>query len=65
MEAPGTAEELEALACLEGTRLAVNWVPQPTVVESDHCLSLIKTIHAPHQNRASWAGIIKEIKDLS
>jgi hypothetical protein len=38
LEHVATAEEAEALACLEGTRLAVNWVRQPTVVESD-CLS--------------------------
>jgi hypothetical protein len=64
LEHVASAEEAEALACLEGTRLAVNWIRQPTVVESD-CLSLTKTIQAPVQNRASWAGIIKETKDLS
>jgi hypothetical protein len=57
-------EEVEALACMEGMRLATDWLRQPTMVESD-CLGLIKEIRSGEDSRASWVGSIAEIKALS
>jgi hypothetical protein len=59
-----SVEEAERLACLEGMRLASHWVRQLVIVESDW-LSLIKTLQASTSDRASWLGIITEIKELS
>jgi ribonuclease HI len=56
-------EEAEALACLEGLRVAAEWVRQPLQVELD-CLRLIMALRSSETNRASWQGIISEIKDL-
>jgi hypothetical protein len=47
-----SAEEAEAFACLEGMRLVVDWVRQPTVVESD-CLLLIKSLCSLDPSRAN------------
>jgi hypothetical protein len=43
MDHLASAEEAEALACLEGVRLATNWLSQPAVVESD-CLGLLRAV---------------------
>jgi hypothetical protein len=40
------------------------WVRHPLLVESD-CLTLIKALRSSQPNRASWLGIITEIKELS
>jgi hypothetical protein len=57
-------EEAEAIACLDGLRLATEWIRQPTVVESD-CQTLIMAIKDRGSSRGQWAGIIQEIKALS
>jgi hypothetical protein len=49
---------------LEGIRLASAWVQQPVILESD-CLTLIKALQSPGQDRASWQGGITETKALS
>jgi hypothetical protein len=59
-----SAEEAEALACLEGMRPMLEWVSRPTCVESD-CVTLIKAIRSLDLSRARWLGIIAEIKELS
>ncbi|KAF8654443.1 hypothetical protein HU200_061628 [Digitaria exilis] len=38
-----SAEEVEALACREGVRLAAEWVRRPTILESD-CSNVIAAL---------------------
>jgi hypothetical protein len=56
----GSPEKAEAKACLEGVRLAVEWIRQPVQVEFD-CSNLIKALHDGCQERARWVGTISEI----
>jgi ribonuclease HI len=60
----GSPEEAEAEACLEGIRLAVEWIRQPVCAETD-CYGLAKALQDGGQNRARWAGIISGIMALS
>jgi hypothetical protein len=48
-------------ACLQGVRLAAEWVRLPARVESD-CLALIKAVDASPSSRSAWAGIVDEIR---
>jgi ribonuclease HI len=59
-----SAEEAEALACLEGMRLVMEWVQLPVLVETD-CSTLVQALGKSVTNRARWAGIIREIKEMS
>jgi ribonuclease HI len=54
----------EAEACLQGLRLALEWSQQPVIVEAD-CLSMIRAVLTTEEDRASWAGLIQEIKGVS
>ena len=42
-----STEEVEALACLEGIRLAASWERKRAVLESD-CEIVIKSLHKYH-----------------
>jgi ribonuclease HI len=64
LENIASPEEAEALACLEGMRVAVDYMRQPLQVESD-CMVLINALQSPYPDRASWLGTITEIKELS
>lgn len=57
-------EEAEAEACLDGVRLAVDWIQQPVQVECD-CLTLVKAICAGDGERAVWRGTIRDIISTS
>jgi hypothetical protein len=50
-------EEAEALACLEGVRLALEWMSRPIEIETD-CLELVKALKSDVNMWARWAGII-------
>jgi ribonuclease HI len=56
-------EVAEAEACLAGLRLVVEWNNQPTQVEVD-CQTLVKAIKDRSESRASWAGLIEEIRGV-
>jgi len=49
------AEEIEALACREGLKLAVEWCKQRLILESD-CRSLVETIKKWERNRSQLAS---------
>jgi ribonuclease HI len=57
----GSPEEADAEACLQGTRLAAQWIQQPAHIETD-CQTLVKAIEALEPERASWAGLVEEIQ---
>jgi ribonuclease HI len=59
-----SAEEAEALACLQGMRLVTEWVRLQVLVETD-CSMLVQALGKCVTNRARWAGIITEIKEMS
>jgi hypothetical protein len=48
-----SAEEAEALACLERIRLTVEWVRLPTEVETD-CATLVKAVNGIGISRARF-----------
>ena len=48
-------EEIEALACREGLKLAVEWCKQRLILESD-CRSLVETIKKWERNRSQLAS---------
>lgn len=54
-------EDAEALAILEGIRLAVEWVHQPTVIETD-CWSLAKELEQPGAKLSNNYGLLQEIR---
>ncbi|KAF8719583.1 hypothetical protein HU200_024322 [Digitaria exilis] len=56
-----SAEEVEALACREGVRLAAEWVRRPTILESD-CSNVVAALRATTENRGRTSHIIKETK---
>ena len=49
------AEGIEALACREGLKLAVEWCKQRLILESD-CRSLVETIKKWERNRSQLAS---------
>jgi ribonuclease HI len=57
----GSAEQAEAEACLQGLRLAAEWIQQPIWVESD-CELLIPSLRKTDGNRSSNEGILREIQ---
>lgn len=56
-----TAVEAEAGACVEGVRLALEWVREPAVTESD-CAELIDRLKADAKSRSSWCNLEQDIK---
>jgi hypothetical protein len=59
-----SAEEAEALACLEGIQLTVEGVRLPTEVETD-CSALVQAVNTAGSSSARRPGLILEIKDIS
>jgi hypothetical protein len=57
----GSLKQTEAEACLEGLRLAAEWIHQPIWVESD-CASLIQALGRTTDARSSIFGILSEIQ---
>lgn len=53
--------EAEAEACLDGIRLASEWIGQPIQLESD-CLLLINALNSAKTTRSSWEGSTQDIK---
>jgi ribonuclease HI len=53
------AEEAEALACLEGVRLASKWPDRRVVLESD-CITVVAKLHAGAKDRSLLAPIIHD-----
>lgn len=51
-----SVEEAEAKACLEGMRLAAEWIGKPTQLEFD-CLTLTTALQSSTPTRASWLGL--------
>jgi ribonuclease HI len=60
----GSPQEAEAEACLHGLRLAVEWIQQPMIVESD-CKTLIDSVQGRVLDRSQWAGLLAEIRAMS
>jgi ribonuclease HI len=60
----GSVEEAEAMACLEGIRLAVERIGKPVCLESD-CLTVIIGLREGDAKRAAWSGIISEVIEVS
>lgn len=60
----GSAEEAEVSACQEGVHLAVEWVKQPLILETD-CASLVKMMASPDFERAHLCHTLRSIKSLS
>ncbi|CAN6215731.1 unnamed protein product, partial [Urochloa humidicola] len=58
------AEEIEALACLEGVRLAAEWSHGKTIIESD-CSTVINAACKPGADKSQWAFIINNLKHVS
>jgi hypothetical protein len=54
----------EAEACLEGSRLAVEWIKLPILIESD-CAELVKALGTGGGRWSRWVGTISEIKAVS
>jgi ribonuclease HI len=59
-----SAEEVEALACLEGIRLAANWERKRAVLELD-CEIVIKSLNKYHNGRSSLCFIFSDILDFA
>nr|ABB47654.2 hypothetical protein LOC_Os10g29450 [Oryza sativa Japonica Group] len=56
-----SATQAEALACLEGVRLATNWIHMPIILESDNA-DVVAGLNITQASRAEWGGIIAEIR---
>jgi hypothetical protein len=59
-----SAEAVEAEACLEGVRLATQWIRQPLQVELD-CQLLIEALNKEGENISLLVGVIAKIKGYS
>jgi len=55
------AAEAEAWACLEGLRLAAQWIHEPVIVESD-CARIVQALQA-EEDRSALSFILLEAKD--
>jgi ribonuclease HI len=58
------AEEVEALARLEGVRLALEWSRSKTIIVSD-CLSVVLAACRPGVDKSQLAFILNDIKHVS
>uniref|UniRef100_K3Y1U9 RNase H type-1 domain-containing protein n=1 Tax=Setaria italica TaxID=4555 RepID=K3Y1U9_SETIT len=58
------AKEIEALACLEGVRLAVELTHGKAIIESD-CSTVIAASSKPGRDRSQLAFIVNELKHVS
>jgi len=55
------AAEAEAWACLEGVRLAAQWIHEPVIVESD-CARIVQAMQE-EEDRSALSFILAEAKD--
>lgn len=53
--------QAEALACLEGIRLAIEWVHLPAILESDN-VEVVASLTMKSSSISVWEGIIFEVK---
>ena len=58
------AEEVEALACLEGVRLATEWTQSKTIIEFD-CSLVIQAACRPGVDKSRLPFIVNDIKHVS
>ncbi|GJM86684.1 hypothetical protein PR202_ga02568 [Eleusine coracana subsp. coracana] len=56
------AEEAEALACLDGVRLAGRWSDRGVVLETD-CVTIANKLGALEDDRSLVAAVTADIKD--
>jgi hypothetical protein len=59
MRGCGSSEQAETKACLTGLHLMLEWIQQPTLVETD-CLNLVQD-----DTRLSLVGLLLEIKAVA
>ena len=57
-------KEVEALACLEGVRLATEWTQSKTIIESD-CSLVIQAACRPGVDKSRLPFIVNDIKHVS
>jgi ribonuclease HI len=57
-------EEAEAEACLEGFRLAIEWIRQYPIAAETDCACLVETLRSCAASRSKWAGVLDEIQGL-
>jgi hypothetical protein len=48
-------------ACLEGVRMATEWVHMPMIIESDNG-NVVADLNTTSASRAEWGGIISEVR---
>jgi hypothetical protein len=60
-EVCGSPEAAEAEACLHGLHPVLEWIRQPTYLESD-CLTLTKALVSAPEQRSEMAGIMTECR---
>ncbi|GJN24985.1 hypothetical protein PR202_gb12765 [Eleusine coracana subsp. coracana] len=56
-------EEAELLAVREGMSLALQWVANPVIIETD-CLSICRMLNCKGDNRSDLAMIAREVPEL-
>lgn len=59
----GSAVQTEALAYLEGIKMAAEWIHMPIWVETDN-VEVARALQQPNRLRSSWAPIIEEVKSV-
>lgn len=59
----GDPEEVEAWACHEGVKLAVEWIHKAAVLEID-CASLVYLLSHPKEHRSKLMFILSEVLDM-
>ena len=55
------AKEVEALACLEGVRLAAEWSRSKAIIESN-CSTVVLAVCRPGVDKSQLAFIVNDIK---
>ncbi|OEL23485.1 hypothetical protein BAE44_0015498 [Dichanthelium oligosanthes] len=58
------AEEAEAIACVEGIRLATQWCRQPVIIESD-CARVVAALQSKSMDKSTLSFVVTEGKELS
>jgi hypothetical protein len=61
----GSPEDVEAVACLEGVRLAKEWIRDLPVLVETGCSNLVQSLRGGGFERAQWAGILSETIGMS
>jgi RNA polymerase subunit RPABC4/transcription elongation factor Spt4 len=56
-----SVEPEEALASLEGVRLALEWIHMPVILESDNS-EVVASLKTKKASRSTWEGMIVEVK---